>query len=90
MSFCIPIPSRIERTDVGKLINKSLGDVEVRLCIQRLQEGREDALLDHTQSASQYISVHILLVRVRVCVLLNGSERHKAVRGWCDSFTISC
>lgn len=39
--FCILIPSCIERTDVGKLINKSLGDVEVRLRIHRLQEGRE-------------------------------------------------
>lgn len=28
--FCILIPSRIKRTDVGKLINKSLGDVTVR------------------------------------------------------------
>lgn len=39
--FCILIPSCIERTDVGKLINKSLGDVEVRLRVQRLREGRE-------------------------------------------------
>lgn len=39
--FCILIPSCIERTDVGKLINKSLGNVEVRLRVQRLREGRE-------------------------------------------------
>lgn len=66
--FCILIPSCIGRTDVGRLINKSLGDVEVRLRVQRLREGREDVLLDHTQSASQCTSMHVSLDCVCVCV----------------------
>lgn len=70
---CILIPSCIGRTDVGRLINKSLGDVEVRLRIQRLWEGREDVLLDHTQSASQCKRMHVSLdcVCVSVCACSN-------------------
>jgi len=66
--FCILLPSCIERTDVGKLINKSLGNVEAPLCIQRLLEGKGDVLLDHTQTVYQYTSMHTLHVCVCACI----------------------
>lgn len=66
--FCILIPSCIKRTDVGKLINKSLGDVELRLHSEAAggegRGGEGDVLLDHTQSASQY---SMLIILVCVC-----------------------
>lgn len=53
----ILIPSCIKRTDVGKLINKSLGDSRVTFAFRGCEEGRGDVLWDHTHSASQYASV---------------------------------
>lgn len=67
--FSMLIPSCIKRTDVGKLINKSLGDVELRLHSEAgLSGGEGDVLLDQTQSASQYGSMLTILVGVSVCV----------------------
>lgn len=67
--FSMLIPSCIKRTDVGKLINKSLGDVELRLHSEAgLSGGEGDVLLDQTQSASQYGSMLTILVGVPVCV----------------------
>lgn len=72
--FGILIPPSIDRTDVGKLINKSLGDVEIHFCIQRLQERRElcrhttiTSVCAHKCSFSPCSTDHLLLIPPCFC-----------------------